>query len=130
MTCRNSGCSVVNTYGKAGSGNNSLKLSAQDVIDIAGMNSFNNANGWADGTYNLAAGGENGANPELRHQLVVDRDTGDTVDLTGWGSSLGTVTNNSLTYDVYQQGTGAELLVRQVVVADTVSPTVTITSSS
>jgi hypothetical protein len=56
----------------SGSGNNTLTLNAVgDVLDMAGMNHFNNATGWADGTYNLAAGGANGANPEQRHQLAV-----------------------------------------------------------
>ena len=52
-----------------GSGNNALTLTVREVLDMAGMNSFNNANGWADGTYNLAAGGAGGANPERRHRL-------------------------------------------------------------
>jgi hypothetical protein len=39
-----------------GSGNNTLTLNLRDVLDMAGMNSFNNATGWSDGSYNLAAG--------------------------------------------------------------------------
>ena len=74
------------------------------------MNLFNNANGWADDSYDLAAGGPGGANPEARHQLVIDADAGDTVDITGWGASVGTVLNNGLTYNVYNQGL-AQLLI-------------------
>jgi len=94
-----------------GSGNNTLTLALKDVLDMAGMNSFNNATGWADGTYNLASGGANGINPEQRHQLVIDGNAGDTVSAIGWGTSLGTVTNAGHTYDVYNQGTFAQLLI-------------------
>ena len=98
-----------------GSGDNSLTLGLKDVLDIAGMNSFNNANGWLDGTYNLAAGGALGANPESRHQLVIDGNAGDSLNASGWGASVGTVTNNAATYDVYNQGLYAQLLVNQLV---------------
>ena len=94
-----------------GSGNNTLVVGLGDVLDMAGMNSFNNANGWADGTYNLAAGGAGGVNPERRHQLVVDGDAGDAVSASGWGSSVGTVTNAGVTYNVYNQGLYAQLLI-------------------
>jgi methionine-rich copper-binding protein CopC len=94
-----------------GSGNNTLTLGLADVLDMAGLNSFNNANGWVDGTYNLAAGGANGANPEQRHQLVIDGDAGDVVNSTGWGASVGTVTHNGVTYNVYNQGLFAQLLI-------------------
>jgi hypothetical protein len=80
---------------------------------MAGMNSFNNANGWADGTYDLAAGGANGADPERRHQLVIDGDAGDVVNLTGvdW-ANVGTVTHESETYNVYNSALGrAQVLV-------------------
>ena len=94
-----------------GSGNNTLVLALKDVFDMAGMNSFNNANGWADGSYNLAAGGAGGANPERRHQLVVDGNAGDAVSSSGWGASVGTVTNAGQTYNVYNQGLLAQLLI-------------------
>jgi hypothetical protein len=81
------------------------------------MNIFNNANGWADGSgaggYNLAAGGANGANPEQRHQLVIDGNAGDVVNSSGWGTSVGTVTHSGQTYDVYNQGLYAQLLIDQ-----------------
>ena len=69
--------------------------------------------GWADGTYNLAAGDAGGANPEQRHQLVIDGNAGDSVTSTGWGASIGTVTNGGHTYDVYNQGSFAQLLIDQ-----------------
>ena len=94
-----------------GSGNNTLNLALRDVLDMADMNSFNNANGWADGTYDLAAGGANGANPEQRHQLVIDGNAGDVVNSSGWGASVGTVTNGGQTYAVYNQGLHAQILV-------------------
>jgi hypothetical protein len=94
-----------------GSGNNTLTLALKDVLDIGGLNIFNNANGWADGTYGLAAGGANGANPEQRHQLVVDGNAGDTVSSSGWGASQGTVTNSGHTYEVYNQGSFVQLLI-------------------
>jgi hypothetical protein len=74
------------------------------------MNSFNNANGWFDGIYDLAAGGANGANPEQRHQLVIDGDTGDAVTATGW-TAADNVTYDGVTYNVYNQGAHAQLLI-------------------
>ncbi len=94
-----------------GSGNNTLVLGVKDVLDIAGMNSFNNFTGWADGTYDLAAGGAGGANPERRHQLVIDGDAGDVVNSSGWGASAGTVSQGGVTYNVYNQGLYGQLLI-------------------
>lgn len=94
-----------------GTGSNKLTLTVKDVLDMAGSNSFNNANGWADGTYNLASGGANGANPEQRHQLVIDGVAGDVVSSSGWGASVGTVTHNGHTYAVYNTSTLAQLLI-------------------
>ncbi len=93
-----------------GTGSNTLILGLSDVLDMAGMNSFNNANGWADGTYDLAAGGANGVDPERRHQLVIDGDAGDTVNASGW-TAVGNVTYDSVTYNVYNQGDHAQLLI-------------------
>ncbi|MBK7674882.1 MAG: hypothetical protein IPJ27_08980 [Candidatus Accumulibacter sp.] len=95
-----------------GSGNNTLTLSLSDVLDMTGMNSFNNATGWKDGTYDLAAGGANGANPEQRHQLVIVGDAGDTIlirdadstvklsDAANW-TNAGTVSKGGQSYTVY-----------------------------
>ncbi|MCF8169257.1 MAG: hypothetical protein K9J77_11665, partial [Rhodoferax sp.] len=98
-----------------GSGNNTLTLALKDVLDMAGINSFNNANGWLDGTYNLASGGAGGVAPEARHQLVIDGNAGDAVTTTGWGASVGTVTNGGHTYAVYNQGSYAQLLIDQTI---------------
>jgi hypothetical protein len=100
-----------------GSGNNTLTLSLNDVLDMSGMNLFNNTTGWTDGTYDLAAGGANGVNPEQRHQLVIDGNAGDVVNASGWGTSVGNVTNNGHTYDVYNQGTYAQLLIDSTISA-------------
>jgi hypothetical protein len=94
-----------------GGGNNTVTLALNDVLDMAGMNSFNNYSGWADGTYDLASGGASGASPEQRHQLVIDGDAGDAVSSSGWGTSVGTVTHAGVTYNVYNQGLYAQLLI-------------------
>ena len=98
-----------------GSGANTLKLALKDVLDMAGMNSFNNANGWLDGTYDLGGGGAGDANAVTRHQLVIDGNAGDAVTTTGWGASVGTVTNGGHTYAVYNQGSYAQLLIDQTI---------------
>jgi Ca2+-binding RTX toxin-like protein len=79
-----------------GSGNNTLTLNVFDVLDMTGMNHFNNASGWADGSYDLAAGGANGANPEQRHQILGgpgdDRlDGGTGVDVVDGGADSDTL---------------------------------------
>jgi hypothetical protein len=92
---------------------NTLTLSLNDVLDMSGMNLVNNATGLTDGTYNLAAGGANGANPEARHQLLIDGFSGSTVNSTGWGASVGNVVDSvsGITYNVYNQGLYAQLLI-------------------
>ncbi|WP_047551064.1 beta strand repeat-containing protein [Methylotenera sp. G11] len=97
-----------------GSGDNTLRLNVKDVLDMSGMNLFNNANGWVGAA--LAAGGVDGngnpINPEQRHQLVIDGDANDAVISSGWGASVGTVTNGGQTYAVYNAtGVAAQLLV-------------------
>ncbi len=86
-----------------GTGNNTLKLSLSDVLDMSGMNLFNNVNNWVNGTYNLS-------NHEEYHQLVIDGSAGDSVNSSGWGTSLGNVTNSGHIYDVYTQDL-AQLLI-------------------
>jgi Ca2+-binding RTX toxin-like protein len=92
---------------------NTLTLSLNDVLDMSGMNLFNNYSGLNDGTYNLAAGGADGANPEARHQLLIDGFAGSTVNSSGWGASAGTVIDSTsgITYNVYNQGLYAQLLI-------------------
>jgi uncharacterized repeat protein (TIGR02059 family) len=97
-----------------GSGNNELVLGIKDVFDIAGMNSFNNANGWDDDTYDLGADGPGGADPVRRHQLVVDGDEGDTMIPSADWNLEGTVTHNAVTYHVYNHD-NAQLLINDAV---------------
>lgn len=97
-----------------GSGANTLTLSLADVLDLGGMNVFTNGNGWADGSYDLANGG---TTTETRHQLVIDGNAGDVVVGSGWGASVGTVLSNGITYDVYHQGSHAQLFLAHAVTA-------------
>ena len=72
-----------------GSGNNTLKLSARDVQDMAGMN-----------LWDVAA---NGATADQFHQLMVDGDAGDAVilaDYADWTRGS-TFTQGGVTYDVW-----------------------------
>lgn len=87
-----------------GSGNNRLKLSLADVLDLSGTNLFNSGNGWTG----LDAS-------EDRHQLVVTGNSGDQVDidLSGW-TSAGSATYDSAGYAIYNQG-NAQLLIEQQV---------------
>jgi hypothetical protein len=62
-----------------------------------------------------STGGANGINPEQRHQLAIDGNAGDVVNASGWGASVGTVTNGGHTYDVYNQGTFAQLLIESTI---------------
>ncbi|MDP1612375.1 MAG: FG-GAP-like repeat-containing protein [Sulfuritalea sp.] len=86
-----------------GSGNNSLVISAADVVDMAGMNRFNAANGWT----------ALGASVQ-KHQLVVDGNTGDNLTFANpanWTQN-GTVTNNAIDYAVYNHNSvAAQVLV-------------------
>jgi hypothetical protein len=92
---------------------NTLTLSLNDVLDMSGMNLFNNLTGITDGTYDLASGGADGANPEAKHQLLIDGFSGSTVNSTGWGASVGNVVDSGsgITYNVYNQGLYAQLLI-------------------
>jgi hypothetical protein len=83
-----------------GSGNNTLKLTLADVVDMAGMNSFNSGNGWSG----LATA-------ETRHQLVIDGNAGDTVISSGWTDTGARASFNGHTYEVYTSGSYAQLLI-------------------
>ncbi|WP_133176139.1 S-layer family protein, partial [Limnohabitans sp. Rim28] len=82
------------------SASNTLKLSARDVQDMAGMNLIRlgtSADGqsWASGTYTLQA-------TMAYRQLVVTGDAGDAVNLDDNSyASSGTVTAGGTTYNVY-----------------------------
>ncbi len=77
-----------------GSGDNTLKLGVNDVLDITGMSNqlFSSSNGIP------------------HHQLVVDGNAGDVVQSSGWGTSVGQATVSGNIYNVYDQGM-ARLLV-------------------
>jgi hypothetical protein len=78
---------------------NNLTLAVNDVIDMAGFNSFNTGNGWSNVTGTALSA------TVQRHQLLVKGDAGDTLVLnagTGFWTSAGTVTNSGITYTVYQ----------------------------
>jgi hypothetical protein len=80
-----------------GSGDNTLKLTASDVLDLAGMNSFN---------VNLAA-------VDALHQLMVNGSLGDMVELddSGW-LNTGTFVDGGLTYQVWtDEAQRAQLLI-------------------
>ncbi|TNC93780.1 MAG: FG-GAP repeat-containing protein, partial [Rhodocyclaceae bacterium] len=85
-----------------GFGNNTLILSARDVIDMVGMNLFNDGNGWA------GLGGT-----VQRHQLVVDGNAGDAINTTdSWINTGISVSNGGHTYAVYNDNnSAAQLLV-------------------
>lgn len=88
---------------------NTLKLGLTDVLDMGGMNVFNNGvDGWNGVPLNA---------PVSRHQLVVDGAAGDAVELVGGGawSKLGTQVTQTVggvtqTYDVYNHNTAAAQL--------------------
>jgi hypothetical protein len=89
----------------SGNSNNTLTLNIGDVLDMSGMNHFNNSKGWQDGSYNL------GDALEPYHQVVVEGDASDTLELAsgpgGW-KNVGTVTHDSQTYNVYNNLADAE----------------------
>jgi hypothetical protein len=97
-----------------GSGNNTLKLAIKDIQDLTGFNGINRATasglGFSNGSYSFAA-------IEARHQLVVSGNTGDTLWLgDGVWTNLGTVTNGSGSYNVWNSSSGlSQLLVNQLI---------------
>jgi hypothetical protein len=50
---------------------------------------------------------------QARHQLLIDGFAGSTVNSTGWGASVGNVVDSGsgITYNVYNQGLYAQLLI-------------------
>jgi hypothetical protein len=90
-----------------GSGNNTLTLGLNDVLDMAGMNLINSSTqvalGWTNDTYSFLA--------SEGHQLIIDGNALDVVTATGGWTLAGTVTNSTETYNVYNQGTYAQLLI-------------------
>ena len=91
---------------------NTLTLSVNDVLDMAGMNNFNTGNGWN----NVGAGTALSASVQ-RHQLLIDGTVLDVLHLTErWILQSGQVTNSASgsvkTYKVYNSSSStAQLLV-------------------
>jgi hypothetical protein len=84
---------------------NTLKLSLNDVLDMSGMNLFNNGNGWTG----LGA-------TVQRHQLVIDGTSADTVQVVGgsnWtqaGTVSSSISGASQTYNVWNHNSSAAQL--------------------
>jgi Ca2+-binding RTX toxin-like protein len=86
---------------------NTLTLTAKDVVNMAGMNLFNSGNVSAGGTYQFGT-------TEARHQLLVDGTALDSVIASGgFTDTMQTAIINGHTYEVYNQGSYAQLLVQQ-----------------
>ncbi len=90
---------------------NTVKISLFDVLDMAGMNLFNNTT-FGSGLGALVA----------KHQVVITGSNTDIVDIDGfatsgtnvWAKAAGTVTNNSVTFDIWNHNTAqAQLLIQQ-----------------
>ncbi len=81
-----------------GSGNNTLTLDAQAIRRLVGMNIYNSTTktglGVTGGTYTFAA-------TERWHQLRVDGNAGDVVNLAGLTDTGSTVALGSRTYQIY-----------------------------
>ncbi|WP_233260963.1 S-layer family protein [Limnohabitans sp. WS1] len=90
----NEGASRINSIERINLGSdataNTLTLTAKDVNDMVGFNSYNSGNGWVG----LAASVQ-------RHQLLVDGNSADTLTSTDAWSYAGTATNGGKTYSVY-----------------------------
>jgi predicted RNA-binding protein with TRAM domain len=111
----------METIDLSGTGNNTLILKTEDVLDISGSNLINSGNqaalGWTNGSYSFSA-------QEARHQLLVTGDSGDVIQLSGGASwtSAGTVSNSGHTYSVYIHNTmPAELLIDQLLSYNTLA---------
>ncbi len=93
---------------------NTLTLGLKDVLDLTSMNQLNSTTkagmGWTGGTYNFAA-------IESRHQLVITGTALDSVVTSGGFADTGqTAIMNGHTYEVYNQGSYAQLLIDMSVV--------------
>jgi hypothetical protein len=105
-----------------GSGDNKLILGIHDVQDIVGMNRINAGTqaglGWTNGTFTFPA-------KNRRHQLVVDGNAGDVLELrkaaSGWVNA-GTAFHGGVQYTVYDSGTAGKQFERvEVIVASDVT---------
>ncbi|MFA6014096.1 MAG: Ig-like domain-containing protein [Gallionellaceae bacterium] len=89
-----------------GSGNNTIKLTLADVIDIGGNNIYNTSNGWS----NIATG--------MADQMAITGNAGDVVQLVGGASwtSAGTATETASghVFNVYNSTSTGQLLIDQL----------------
>src|SRR5262249_10323285 len=108
-----------------GSGDNRVVLGVKDVQDMAGMNLINSgtqaAQGWTNGSYVFPT-------RVRRHQLVVDGNAGDVLELrhadSGWVNA-GTVFHGGTPYTVYDSGIAGSQFERvEVIVAGAVTTVV------
>ncbi|WP_255350713.1 Ig-like domain-containing protein [Limnohabitans sp. DM1] len=95
---------------------NTLGLSAQDVVDMAGFNSIHTGTPSADGKTWTNASGNALADSTRYHQLVVEGDAADVLNLqlgTGLWVNAGTVNDGTRDYTVYQnEGMRSQVIVR------------------
>jgi hypothetical protein len=84
---------------------NTLTVGLMDVIDRTGINLFNSSN-VSGGTYQFGL-------VESRHQLVIDGTSADQVVSSGGFVHAGTALMDGHTYEVYNQGNYAQLLIDQ-----------------
>ncbi|PUE05953.1 hypothetical protein B9Z51_17015 [Limnohabitans sp. T6-5] len=95
---------------------NTLGLSAQDVVDMAGFNSIHTGTLSADGKTWTNVSGTALADSTRYHQLVVEGDAADVLNLqlgTGLWTNTGTVNDGTHDYTVYQnEGMRSQVIVR------------------
>jgi methionine-rich copper-binding protein CopC len=108
---------------------NTLTLSAADVVDMAGFNLIRTGSVSADGkTWTNVSGTALGATTAY-HQLVVDGSAADTFVSTDAWANVGTVSDGTNNYVVYQNASvNAQVLVRSGVVVNV--PTISLVSSN
>jgi hypothetical protein len=101
-----------------GSGPNALVLATRDVIDMAGMNQFNDGGA---GGFGIASGSL-GATVR-RHQVLVQGDAGDTLTVRDgtWSQATSIVGSDGQTYSVYDNVLSAAQLIVDADVAVTLT---------
>ena len=93
-----------------GTGNNTLTLDPADIRDMAGMNLFNDGNGWTGLGTTVA-----------KHQLLVEGNAGDVINASGYWNAAGTITVNGQTYAVYNDTSSATQLLVDTGLVDSTS---------
>jgi len=85
---------------------NTLKLDLKDLLDMSPMNSIHS------GTADLTGGSYHFGTTESRHQMIVSGDNNDTITTTGgFTDTHQTAIISGHTYEVYKQGSYAQLLI-------------------